>query len=62
MPKGYFTKRKHSRLHSSAQVPCNSQEQLKQLAMPHLLQKAQPPGKESIEKLYNMEPLAQDTF
>lgn len=60
--KGLFYKAQTLRLHSSAQVPCNSQEQLKQLAMPHLLQKAQTPGKESIGKPYNTEPLAQDTF
>lgn len=45
------------KLHSFAQVPCNSQEQLKQLAMPRLRQKTQTPGKESIGKLYNTEPL-----
>lgn len=59
---GLFYKAQTLRLHSSVQVPCNSQEQLKQLAMPHLLQKAQTPGKESTGKLHNTEPLAQDTF
>lgn len=60
--KRLFYKAQTLRLHSSTQVRCNSQEQLKQLAMPHLLQKAQTPGKESMGKLYNTEPLAQDTF
>lgn len=60
--KGLFYKAQTLGLHSSTQVPCNSQEQLKQLAMPHLLQKAQTPGKKSMGKLYNTEPLAQDTF